>query len=261
MATKHEKEYDLDALHKEGACLARHQARTEGNKCSHQDQARLRCEGADRAVYAYPAYKSLCKEGKRWNTRQRISGSGNPFPEGYYKSRKCPKEGEWDPGKGQNFHHFLCPYWHNSHHIVPNGSLKTAIADAATSDARLDNLIRAGLLAAEYNLNDQNNMINLPMESVIGDCLRLPRHLLGDEVPAGQEEFFSHVDYNRRVEARLNPIMDEYKAALVDALKDHPESPKTLSKMSLEKLSTDIHSLIVTTGASKGGIAISEIVF
>lgn len=261
---KHEKEHDLEALHKEGACLTRHKERSK-SLCSHQDQARIQGETDDKAVYKYPAYKSLIDKGtKTWATRQRLTGSGNLFPEGYGERRKIPKPGEWDPGPGDhgNFEHFLRPWWHNAHHIVPNGSLNTAIVDAAKSDARLDNLIRAGLLAAEYNLNDKVNMINLPMESVIGKTYGLPRHLRGDEVPDDvKAEFFSHTDYNKCIEGRLKSIMNDYKAALADALKDHPPSPQKLSKDKLVKLSEDTRKMIFTAGTYNGGMAISDIVF
>ena len=175
----HVTEEDLEKLHAQGRCLTRHQQRTQGHKCSHQWQAKVRAEGADRGLYEHPKYHSLCGQG-RWRTAAQQAASGRYFPRGYGILRNRPKCGDWDPG-GQNFEHFIRPYWHNAHHIVPNRALDNAIQVAGEEDARIPNLIKAGLLKADYNLNDELNMIILPMERLIAATLGLPRHLKRDE--------------------------------------------------------------------------------
>src|SRR5258708_1967786 len=192
----HVTEQDLKELHqpKGGAsqkgCLTRHQKRKEGHLCSHQWQARGKAE-TDPTVHNYPAYWTLCGDG-RFRSAARITEAGNVFPPNYaeswlgqfWKKKPTHKGKEWNLGKGRNFNHYTEPYWHNAHHIIPNGTLSAAIAEAAESAkekaAELLNLIKAGLLKAEYNLNDKVNMIILPMQKNVDHSLSLPRHLKGD---------------------------------------------------------------------------------
>ena len=201
----HITEQDLKDLHqpKGGAggkgCLIRHQSRKEGHECSHQWQAVKKAE-ANPSMYNYPAYEALC-EGGVFETAARISKKGNFWPPNYgmphtfdkdgkwLPYKKKPKPGQWDLGFAQNFQHYLKPYWHNAHHIIPNSTLSKAILDSVKDDddgAELAMMIKGGLLMGTYNLNDQINMVILPMDKQVGDVLNLPRHLRGHE--AGPNE-------------------------------------------------------------------------
>jgi hypothetical protein len=266
---------DLEMLHqpKNGAqgkgCLVRHQERTEGHQCSHQWQARVKAE-EDSDIYNYPAYKSLCGPGKFKTAARRTSG-GAVFPADYaelingvFKKDRPTHEGkEWDLGKGQNFNHFIKPYWHNAHHIIPNGALKNSINETSDDDERLPNMIRCGLLKATYNLNDKINMIILPQGKVVAEALGLPRHLKGDEVgPDEKGEFYSHADYSRNIESKLVKIMNQYKKVLASAIDEsHPKPPDALSKAKLEKLSKDIYKAMKEISPLDAGKALSEIDF
>jgi hypothetical protein len=231
----------LDALHKPG-CLARHQKRDSGNPCSHQWQAVEQAE-AHAGVYNYPTYQELCRE----------STGGSYFrPSATTGLRRRPAPGEWDVGRGDNFQHFRVPYWHNAHHIIPNGVLRSGIAKAGKGDSRLPNLIKYALLKAEYNLNDKENMVILPMQSIVAKAIALPRHLKGDEVGPGETpEIFSHPDYSTRVETKLVPILNKYKKVIAKALeKKHPELPGPISRSALEQLSMEIYSAIISHGSA-----------
>ena len=230
--SKHVTAADLRKLHQppEGGggkgCLSRHQRRAEDNKCSHQWQAGLKAD-SDPTVYNVP---------------------GRP---------------RWHLGYGRNFKHFKRPYWHNAHHIIPNGALKTAIATAGKSTAGMTNLIKQGLLKAEYNLNDKINMIILPMEMRHGVILKLPRHLKGDEVgPNEKQEFFSHEAYSDEAEISLGQIMKTFKAEAAKAMKavegTHEKPDATLSKQELEALSERLYNAIKSAGLVRPGAALSN---
>ena len=254
----HVTDEDLANLHDQGKCLTRHQKRSEGHQCSHQWQAQVRAETEDFDVYKHDKYHSLCGKG-RWETAVL---PGSTFPWGYGQTRAAPSHAKknWDPGKSGNFTHFIKPYWHNAHHIIPNRALSTAIGKAGAQDARIPNLIKSGLLKAGYNLNDMVNMIILPMERRIAATLGLPRHLKRDEGGPGKPEFRSHSDYSARVEGRLESIVDGYKKTVARGLKKkHPKPPNALSKKKLLDESQDVHDEIVSQGPSMEGAALDEL--
>lgn len=256
---------DLEDLHqpKEGAggkgCLTRHQSRQEDHKCSHQWQAYLKAEEHP-TMYNYPSYAKLCGEG-RFVTGARISKKRNFWPPSYamehtfdeqgnwipYKKRPKPKQ--WDIGVENNFKHYLKPYWHNAHHIIPNSTLSKAI-DAALKDEEdpsLGDMIRGGLLKGEYNLNDKVNMIILPMDKAVGDAMNLPRHIMGHEAgPNEKAQYWDHPDYSRLVQLGLRPVMVGYKQAIKDAIKDkhHEKIPTKLAKEQLEEASDAVFQVI-----------------
>lgn len=232
----------LEALHKPG-CLTRHQKRQTGNTCSHQWQA-VEQARAHASVYNYPTYKELCRKSTELHYFR---------PSATAVRRMRPAPYEWNVGRGDNFQHFRVPYWHNAHHIIPNGVLRSGIAKAGKGDSRLPRLIKYALLKAEYNLNDKENMVILPMQSVIAKAIALPRHLKGDEVGPGETpETFSHPDYSSRVESKLVPILNRYKKVIAQALKKkHPELPGPISRSALEQLSMETYIAIISRGSAE----------
>lgn len=222
----------------------------------------MRAEGPDWSVYGYPAYASLCGTGK-FKTAARKTKEYGVFPPGYADAlfmKKKPQKGDWDPGKGENFQHFIKPYWHNAHHLVPNGALKNAINKTGDDDWRLPELIKAGLLKGNYNLNGQVNMIILPQEKNVAAALELPRHLKGDESIGGDPpEFYSHSDYSNSVEDALEDVINDYKASI--DVETHPDKPPTLAAQKLNDVSDIIHEEIISRGKRSPGSALSELGF
>jgi len=235
----HVSKTELEVLHKPG-CLTRHQKRANGNTCSHQWQAVQ--QAIDHAgVYNYPTYAALCSDGVSFFK-----------PSASSARRRRPSKGDWNVGVAGNFEHYRVPYWHNAHHIIPNGVLRSGIAKAGKGDARLPRLIKYALLKAEYNLNDKENMVILPMQSIVAQALGLPRHLKGDEVGPGEvAELFSHPDYSTQVENKLVPILNKYKRMMAEALKkEHLALPGNLSRSALEQLSINTYIAIITYGST-----------
>lgn len=239
----------------------RHQSRETGHLCSHQWQAIVKAE-ANPGMYNYPKYADLCGDG-RFVTGARVSKKGNFWPPRYamqhtfdaagnwvpYKKR--PKPGQWDVGVGRNFQHYLKPYWHNAHHIIPNSTLSKAIDESVKNEeeaGKLALMIKGGLLKGTYNLNDQVNMVILPMDKAVGDAMNLPRHIKGHEAgPNEKAEYWNHPDYNRLVQLGLRPVMITYLSAIKKALaqgKDHDKIPTKLAKKELEEASDAVFQAI-----------------
>lgn len=274
MPNPHISAQKLRALHQpkdgdfEKGCLTRHEKRTENHQCSHQWQAKQKAIDTS-SMYDYPKYRYFCGSGTfETATRESKKNKGTYFPRDYGVQaadgtfhKKKPKKGEWDVGHGKNFDHFLEPYWHNAHHLVPNGALKNSINKQSSADERLPGLIRQGLLRGEYNLNGPVNMVILPQEYLVARALGLPRHLKGDKVGPGEDaEVYSHTDYSKRVELRLNGVMRDYKNMFKSYLADkHPATPAKLSKEKVEKLSKDIFAKIETLAKKYAGKALSNL--
>ncbi len=235
--SKHALPAELEYLHQDRSggggkgCLTRHQRRETGHHCSHQWQAGVKANSMP------------------W--KRKYSPPGRPEIAPGYQVAGAPA----------NFEHFKYPYWHNAHHIVPNGTLNTAIAKTGPD---LCNLIKQGLLKAEYNLNDKVNMVILPMERKWGVILGLPRHLKRDEDGGNSPgEFFSHADYSNEVELALVDIIASYKQIAADAknaAKEHEMPDPKLSKKQLETLSARIHNNIMMPHRVIAGESLSAIV-
>ena len=222
-------------------CNGQNRGREEDNLCSHIWQAYVKAQDYPE-MYNYPAYKSLCGEGV-FRSAARVSKRGKCYPSRYamkhrFPFKKKPRPGQWDLGIKRNFQHFLKPWWHNAHHIIPNSTLRKAISKASESDSRLYNLIRGGLLMGSYNLNDKVNMVILPMGEEVANSIGLPRHLKGHEAgPNESKKYFNHPDYNARVKIRLSPVIDSYKSIAQQALEDHPGVPKKIAADQLDQIS------------------------
>ena len=247
---------DLGKKHKQvggstegGACLSRHDAgrhpgpegRLKEHSCNH------RWQGYKKAVDNSSQYK--------WTKpkRDKLGGSGRVKLPARCKSgwvtRTIPSGTEWDVETDPNFL-TKCnrPYWHESHHIVPNGEFKGAISEVADGQPMRPyyvKLIRNGLLGESYNLNHKVNMIILPMPAKIAHALSLPRHRISAGV-------ISHKAYSNNVRARLDkifkPVQDEVKA--------HRSADYHSCKAYIEALSEDLYGKIVAAGKALGGGAL-----
>jgi hypothetical protein len=237
----HITDLELDAMHEQGACLTRHQRREEGNLCSHQWQAYLQAED-HASTYDDPTYISLCSN--------RTSYFQPSVRSAFVRK---PRRGDWDVGVGENFKHYRVPYWHNCHHVIPNGVLRDAITETGNANELVPNLIKYALLKAKYNLNDKGNMVILPMQRIVAKAMGLPRHLKGDDVGPGEKaEKFSHPDYSGQVKQKLVPILNDYKRIVMNALKKkHPALPGPLSKSRLEQLSMSTYIDIISFGSAE----------
>ncbi|WP_437739445.1 AHH domain-containing protein [Sorangium sp. So ce302] len=177
-----------------GQCLNRHVGRMEVS-CSHSWQGFKKAELTS-GLYDWPKYEGM----KKTTLAVRCGTSGFRWRE-----RKAPRPHEWDVGelgrRGKVNHKDSAnvPYYHEAHHLIPNGVLNGCIQDKFdTIDAVLW-AVRAGLLDEGYNINHKDNMILLPLDAAIARQLELPRH----------REFssYSHRTYSKHVKAKVNKIL------------------------------------------------------
>jgi hypothetical protein len=266
--------FDEDILNKHvqtggidgGKCLNRHiSPYQENNSCSHRWQAYKRALD-DPQLYNDKAYEAAYRvPGKRVNY-------WTPwFQRSERVSRRRPNPGDWDlgeytkfdnGGKVPNFRKSCkWPYYHNSHHIIPNGVLNGSILDVAkkAKSYTLYRCIRIGLLDATYNLNHKVNMFLLPMSKFVANVLCLPRHIAGVEADPAMGEVgyvVAHPVYSAKVKRGVDQIMQEYAAALDQATEAHDAPPHELSKKRLEAFSKQIYEKTKLWGKRAKGLSL-----
>lgn len=227
-----------------GACLTRHVSPFERrNSCSHRWQAWL--DGKDHgSLYNGDAYKSLTDAGKRVGTSKKRSTG---FPWWYAYSLPAPAKGDWDIGQGPNAavnftERCYRPYWHNSHHLIPNGVLREAIdavGKGKERPAEVTLAVKQGLLEVKYNLNYKVNMLLLPMDRKVARALGLPRHL---RTAAAR----SHQEYSANVLEELMQLFDPIQVAMKCESKDKPDYQAL--KEQLESYSGELHAMVEKAG-------------
>jgi hypothetical protein len=245
---------DLKDKHKSGsageACLNRHVGYyAESNTCSYRGQAYKQAT-SDSQLYNWPRYEPLSKRTSNIQTAARSEG-GKTIPDWYKTELAPPKQGSWDVGKHGNFQDkCYTPYWHEAHHIVPNSTLRGAIAAVGTGMADPSGMVlavRGGLLDEGYNLNNKKNMIILPMDREVGLTIGLPKH-------RKTQDHRSHSAYSKYVKQQLDEILGKIRAAS----KEHKKPDYKGCKEDLEALSAHLYKAIVQAGEAMKNAAKSE---
>jgi hypothetical protein len=245
---------DLKDKHKSGsageACLNRHVGYyAESNTCSYRGQAYKKAL-SDKQLYNWPRYKPLSQRTSGIQTAARSEG-GKTIPEWYKTELTPPKEGEWNVGKDGNFQDkCYTPYWHEAHHIVPNSTLRGAIAAVGTGMKDPSGMVlavRGGLLDEGYNLNNKKNMIILPMDREVGLTIGLPKH-------RKTQDHRSHSAYSKYVKQQLDEILGKIRAAS----KEHKKPDYKGCKEDIESLSAHLYKAIVQAGEAMRDAAKSE---
>lgn len=220
------------------ACLNRHIGDyKEGESCSYRWQGRLRALD-DSKLYNWPAYKPLADAGVPVKT----SIFGKKGPKWYWPTLPAPTQGSWNLSTGTNFT-TKCyrPYWHESHHVVPNSTLKKGIdlvGKGNPQPAAVIRAIRGGLLDEGYNLNDKKNMFLLPMDHEVAMTIGLPKHR---KTPNHR----SHKAYSDYVEGKVKSIFTSTKVKLVKHKVQVTYKP---AKRRLENLSSGLYNGIKAAG-------------
>lgn len=148
----------------------------------------------------------------------------------------------WDVVDGGKNFRTNCntPYWHEAHHIVPHGELRDSIASVGKGDgpARYKTLIRRELLAEEYNLNEQVNMIILPMAAQVATRVKLPRH-------RHTPDHWSHKSYSSYIRGELDKV---FKPIRGDETKHNAKPEYEECKAKIESISDVTRGKIKTRG-------------
>ncbi|MCI0640689.1 MAG: AHH domain-containing protein [Gemmataceae bacterium] len=222
-----------------GACLNRHEGR-KPNSCSHIWQGVKKAQD-DCGLYNWPAYAFLALQ-KTFKTGERKRGR---------RTAKAPGPYEWDLGRDGNFDHFKKPYWHNHHHVLPNGILNGCLENAK---ADVSVLMRRELLKVKYNLNHKHNLILLPMGEAVASTLGLPRHLRGYESRAGEPvQTRAHPDYSDQIKQKVESVINDFKQAIDKPTEDHEALKGSLAKKKLERISTVTYEKIIAYGKKSKG--------
>ncbi|RYZ41740.1 MAG: hypothetical protein EOO71_10815 [Myxococcaceae bacterium] len=203
----------------EHGCVNRHiSAYTPSNRCSHRHQARLKAQQT---------------------------------PEKYTWPEDAPRQpdspGEWDLEGDGNFQtNASTPFAHEAHHIVANAELMAAVIDTGEGiepKDRIPLIVRSGLMREGYNINNQTNMIILPMVRYAALALGLPLH-------RRTFSHFHHATYSTYIKQELLSLFSWIKKA-ADAHKV-PDYENT--REAVEQLSKNVRPQIVAAGeAMKAG--------
>jgi hypothetical protein len=240
-----------------GKCLNRHEAAWKEHSCSHRWQG-YKHALKDRHLYNYPAYKELVDRGKRVRTdalEDHTSAEGTLypiFPPGYTFLLDAPAENAWDVSGKETSRNFKwdsrTPYLHNSHHCVSNSKLREAIDKSEKKFSGFTLVVRKGLTGAGYNINHQDNMVILPMDTKVANVLSLPRHLI-------TTLHRDHVVYSKHVASELKTVMQTYEQQLSEYFKnkdkEHLEMAHELCKTGIETLAKVLYTLITARLSKK----------
>jgi hypothetical protein len=240
----------------DGGCLVSHvDPYTKDHHCSHRWQAFRKAEEYGH-WYDFPAYRSLVDSDTLAPSYRPTDGSWDLHAQStiwrHDKDTGQPAEMTVD-----NFQERAdTPYSHNSHHLIPNSVLNNCLLDAAEVDMRLFWLVRAGLMGANYNLNDKENMIILPMRKKVAAALGLPRHISGiDTEPGESPERANHTKYNAKVRSEVEDVIAEYAEAI--ALEEHDADLPEFTKQRLVGISQGLFMRLRTWGKIAKGRAVN----
>lgn len=272
-----------------GSCLHRHvSAYQKKHSCSHRWQA-------------HQASMEKVHDGKRRDIYDgvdagRVPAQWKKFIK-FNKQRQCdcvryhvplPEKGDWDlegPPAGRqqelkrtggakpkdgdivNFSSSsLWPYWHNAHHLIPQGRFNSVIDEVAGKECPNDRgecvlAIKMRLLKAKYNINHQKNMIILPGGQTVAGILGLPRHLT--KKPKGKSEK-GLVAEHRGHQEYDNTIVPKLKKVFVQAAKAFKKKKCELTKADLDKeklnqISKEAYEMIIDLGADQEGLPLAAI--
>ena len=206
---------ELGADKHKPACLSGHVSwYAAGNTCSYRGQAYL---------------KALAESGKsgKYLWQSKPGDTGGP---------KSP--GDWNIGKPGNYQRRSgVPIWHEAHHIVTNAELNHALNTVGEEDdIDTKKKVRGGLLDEGYNLNDQLNMIILPMGPWESERLNLPRHR--------ETYLWSHEAFSGYIKGELDLVVAPMKKQAAKCeLKEYEKIRKKI-----EDISTENYPKILTAG-------------
>ena len=270
-----------DSSGDQGACLSRHvNPFNKDNSCSHRWQG-LRAAKKDKKLYNWPRYKkfTIVELGASDDDKSRtVVRHGQKFRKKDGGLRTLPKleippgKNRWDIGQSnsivrseggsaktitaENFtERCEIPYFHNSHHIIPNGVFNECLREFANFEETLLVYIymRKGLLEAKYNINHKKNMFILPMSRIIAKAIRLPRHISGVEGLESESdpiESTDHDQYNTKIKAKINDVIESYASDIDEQA--HTVELGEFSKAQLEEISEEIRKTLISWGGSEG---------
>jgi len=240
MAVEHQDLEPKSKRHRPG-CLVGHESHyIEGNPCSYRWHAAKRARADTRIQYvnanAVADQRWYATELKR-ETVQRWVGAG--------KAKGLEIQGGRLTFTHDSFTTGWWPWKNQVHHIIPCGSLNAMLDDlsqkADPRHARTLTVMIHGLLGEPYNINDEPNVMALPVLDEDADAMGLPRHL-------GHDQYNEAV--RREMIKRVKPRYDALIAAI--KAKKHARREKAPEvRAVLEALSVETYERILSKTAAR----------
>ncbi|MFV8749015.1 hypothetical protein ACNOYE_00530 [Nannocystaceae bacterium ST9] len=175
---------------------------------------------------------------------------------GALKARFEQESGVWGRRWADPTRHFETGYWpwlNDVHHLVPCSVLRNLIdhvaeqAEAETSIVREE--IERSLFSAMYNINDEINVVILPLLRADAENVQLPRHL-----DVSERDVCDHPCYSAEVETHLRAKFDGIYSSLVKAVEDRKhllDQKAKDAKDALEGVSRALRKKIESLGAAE----------
>ncbi len=241
--------------HKPG-CVTRHiSTYVEGDTCSHRWQAAKRARGDSRYIDANAIAQM------RWNATAKNMAT----IAGYAKTGKTTGVKRKYGGKQsftlKSFSTYWWPWENNAHHLIPRSTLAGVLEEIARAAAPNENIMFdvmvQGLLGEPYNLNDEPNMMMLPMRNDDAILMALPRHLSGSGTGC-----FDHPDYSLavrgQVKGKLNPKYQNLATAIKTNKHQKKESAPACRK-ALEGISNATYNAILSKAAADHAAGVADV--
>lgn len=230
-------------MHRPG-CLSGHESRyIEGNTCSYRWYAARRARADERIRYA-----GTDGVANKWWTRAKDRQARLEDWERHGKIRDLNVGSTRLSFKHDSFTTGWWPWDNHVHHIIPHSSLIQLLDEIALKaeprEQRAFNVMVNGLLGEPYNINDEPNVMILPIRDDDAVAMGLPRHLLG----TGRRTA-DHPDYSREVKRELGKRISPRYRALITAIKTkkHPRRAKPpVLRPVLEALSIETYEEILS---------------
>ena len=159
----------------------------------------------------------LKEDPNAWHVNHAISGVSF---EGRSNSNTFVPRPQGGPGA-------LFPYFHNAHHIIPQGAIKGFVIfpEGGALPAQRRDIV----LASKWNINNPDNMVILPQELQVAAIAQLPAHC-----PYGDRK---HTEYSNSLETELIDVKKKIdKAANTKECEDIEEVKLELEEVSKKML-------------------------
>ncbi|MCA9706820.1 MAG: AHH domain-containing protein [Myxococcales bacterium] len=245
---KHRDLGPLGAKHRPGCLSAHEYSYIEGNPCSHRWHAARRARADTRIQYINA--NAVAKQ--HW---YRTKAQTKKL-EGWVKQGKAANV----VARGGKLRFTLAsfttewwPWMNQAHHIIPSSTFNHVLEQIASKaeprHAQAEDVIRHGLLEEPYNINDEPNVMMLPVLDADAVAMGLPRHMLG--TGRGTAD---HPDYREAVRRELIKRVEPRYRALIQAIKrkKHPRRPKApVLRAVLEALSIETYEEILGKTAAR----------
>ncbi|MCH9684677.1 MAG: AHH domain-containing protein [Deltaproteobacteria bacterium] len=216
----------------------------EGDTCSHRWQASKRAI-RDFSSGAIPYKSATAIARMRWGVAH-LAKIATYVRQGKTAGVKR-KYGGQQSFSLKPFSTFWWPWENNAHHIIPRSTLASVLDDisgaASPNEPTMFEVMVEGLLKEPYNLNDEPNMIMLPVRNDDAIDMGLPRHLEGSGVGTRDHPVYSDAVW-AQTQGKLEPKYQALASAIANNKHQEDEDPPAVRSV-LEGISNATYNAIL----------------